>query len=128
MKLRDDLVVGRESPRLLLREDELSVVADLERSAPGLDQLDLDPRERRFQCSLQTEGLGCVVSGYAVLDGHAHGRPSGSGAHRPNDAPTLSDPDVPVNRNRRRCTRTGFVLYSVIAMNPPNRCTPWAAA
>lgn len=68
---RQNLIVLRKTPDLVLREDASAVDFDVEDAVLALDEPGFDT-ELAANCGRQTGGLGQVVSRYAVGDGDPH--------------------------------------------------------
>ncbi len=70
-ELREDLVLFREAPGFVLREDQLVVLVDVEDAAVSSDQLGFGSG-RLLDPGRQTGGTGQVVSAAAVVDRDGH--------------------------------------------------------
>ena len=70
-ELREDLVLFREAPGFVLREDQLVVLVDVEDAATSPDQLGFGSR-LFLDPGRQTGGTGQVVSAAAVVDRNGH--------------------------------------------------------
>jgi len=70
-QLVEDLLLGRETPLVVLREDALVVDGHIEDAAASADDLTIDS-ELLLDLSRQTGGSGEVVSDSAVVDPDVH--------------------------------------------------------
>ena len=70
-ELREALVLFREAPGFVLREDQLVVLVDVEDAATSPDQLGFGSR-LFLDPGRQTGGTGQVVSAAAVVDRDGH--------------------------------------------------------
>jgi len=67
-----DLLVLRKAPEFLFRENQFALPFDFKHAARAFDEFHFDVRELLFERSLQTGGLGFVVSHDTVFDRDTH--------------------------------------------------------